>query len=64
MYEMIRKFEFINVRNDFHDKLKQDLEIIRSPKNVLTFADKSKSLYELPKESYEKLLHDNITQTY
>ena len=64
MYEMIRKIEFINVRNDFQDKLRQDLEIIRSPKNVLAFADKSKNLYELSKESYEKLLHDNITQTY
>ena len=25
MYEMIRKIEFIEIRNDFQDKLKQDL---------------------------------------
>ena len=61
---MIRKIEFIKVRNDFQDKLKQDLEIIRSSKSVLAFANKSTKLYELSKESYEKLLHDNITQTY
>ena len=30
MYEMIRKIEFIKVRNIFRDKLKQDLETIRS----------------------------------
>ena len=64
MYEMIRNIEFINVRNEFQDKLKQDLENIQSSKNILAFADKSTNLYELSKESYEKLLHDNITQTY
>ena len=61
---MIRKIEFIKVRNIFRDKLKQDLETIRSSKNLLAFADKSTNLYELSKESYEKLLHDSITQTY
>ena len=64
MYDIIRKIKFIKVRNDFQDKLKQDLETIRSSKNVLAFADKSTNLYELSKESYKKLLHDNITQTY
>ena len=29
MYEMIRKIEFIKVRNDFQDKLKQDLKTIQ-----------------------------------
>ena len=42
----------------------QHLEIIRSSKNVLAFGDKRTNLYELSKESYEKLLQDNITQTY
>ena len=53
-----------NVRNEFRDKLRQDLENIQSSKNILAFADKSTNLYELSKESYEKLLHDNIMQTY
>ena len=61
---MIRNIEFINVRNEFQDKLKQDLENIQSSKNILAFADKSTNLNELSKESYEKLLHDNITQAY
>ena len=64
MYEIIRKTEFAKVRNDFQDKVKQDLEIIRLSKNVLAFADTSSNLYELFKESNEKLLHDSITQTY
>ena len=64
LYEMIRNIEFINVRNKFQDKLKQDLENIRSSKNILALADKNTNVYELSKESYEKLLHDNIMQTY
>ena len=31
---------------------------------MLVFADKSTNLYELSRENYRKLLHDNITQTY
>ena len=31
---------------------------------MLAFADKSTHLYKLFKDSYEKLLHDSITQTY
>ena len=61
---MIRKIEYIKVKNDFQDHLKQDLETIKSSKNVLVFVDKSTNLYELPKENYEKLLHDSIPQTY
>ena len=57
---MIRKIEFIKIRDDFQDKLKQDLVTIRS-KNVLAFAEKSTNLYQPSKESYEKLLHNYIT---
>ena len=64
MYKMIRKIEFIKVRNGFQDKLKQDLETIRLSKNELAFADKSANSYELSKQSYEKLLHNSVTQTY
>ena len=31
---------------------------------MLVFADKSTNLYEVSREHYEKLLQDNITQTY
>ena len=64
MYYMIRNFEFTNIRNELLDHLNRDMESIRSSKNVLVFADKSKNLYELSRENYQKLLHDNITQTY
>ena len=64
MYGMIRNVEFTNVRNEFLDHPNRDIESIRSTKNVLVFADKSTNLYELSRENYQKLLHDNITQTH
>ena len=61
---MMRNVEFTNIRNEFLDYLNRDIESNRSSKNVLVFADKSTSLNELARENYQKLLHDNITQTY
>ena len=61
---MIRNVEFTNIRNEFLDHLNRDIESIQSSKKVLVFADKSTNLYVLSRENYQKLLHDNITQTY
>ena len=32
--------------------------------NVFVFADKTSNIYELPKDTYNKLLNENITKTY
>ena len=61
---MVRKIEFTSVRNDFQKKLQSDVQSIQSSNKLFVFADKSTNLYELTGEHYEKLLHDNITQTY
>ena len=37
---------------------------IKANKNVLTFADKTTNLYELSKDQYEKILTENITNSY
>ena len=63
LYDLIQKVEFTNVQNTFQQKLKKDVESIKSSNNMLIFADKSTNLYELSRDQYEKLLHDNITQT-
>ena len=52
------------MRNEFLNKLRKDVEDILSSKNILVFPDKSTSYYEVSREHYEKLLEDNITQTY
>ena len=44
MYDMIRNVKFTTIKNEFIDHLNRDIESIRSSKNVLVFADKSKSI--------------------
>ena len=63
LYDLIQKVEFTNVQNTFQQKLKKDIQSIKSSNNMLIFADKSTNLYELSRDQYEKLLYDNITQT-
>ena len=61
---MIKNIEFRNVNDTFQNKLQNDIrEINRNPKTI-TFADKSRNLYEIEKEEYNKLLMENITKTY
>ena len=64
LYELIKNIEFTNRRDDFQTQLRRDARDIRSSNNITVFADKSTNLYSIPKDEYEKLLRDNITQTY
>ena len=64
LYEMIRNIEFTHVHDSFQSQLRRDVRDIRSSENVLVFADKSTNLYEVDKDTYSKLLNDNITHTY
>ena len=44
IYDMIRKIEFTNVRNDFQKKLQSDVQSIQSSNKLFVFADKSTNL--------------------
>ena len=44
---MVRNIEFRNVRNDFQDKPKEDIDEIRSFIRLFVFATKSANLYEI-----------------
>ena len=57
-------FKFRRVRDDFQDKLKDDIKQINNSSKALTFADKTTNLYELDKTQYDKLLHQTVTKTY
>ena len=61
---MIKSIEVKTARNGFLKKLQTDVKTIRSSKDMLVFADKSTNLYKVSRQHYEKLLHDNIMQTY
>ena len=64
MFQLVDNVTFKQVRNAFQDKLKRDVKCINSSKNVLVFADKTRNVYEMGKDQYEKLLRENITKTY
>ena len=42
----------------------EDIRIIKNTKTTLTFADKTSSVYKVPKEQYEKLVSNVITTSY
>ena len=44
--------------------MKEDIKLISSSKNIFLSADKTKNFYEITKEDYEKVIHDNVTKKY
>ena len=62
--DLIQEVEFTNVQSNFQQKLRKDVQSIKSSNNILVFTYKRTNLYELSRDYYEKLLHDNITQRY
>ena len=64
LYKLIGKVEFMNTKNVFQKKLAEDIENIQSSKDMFVFVDKSTNLYQMSREKYRILLHDNITKTY
>ena len=61
---LINKIEFKTVRDQFQSKLKSDISKVKCSKNLFVFADKTSNIYELSKDSYDKLLAENVTKTY
>ena len=61
---MARSIEFKSVRNNFQSTLTEDINKIKSSRNLLVFPDKTTNLYEMPPDQYKTLLNNNITKTY
>ena len=64
MGKMIQNISFKTVRDDFQDMLKRDVAKIKSSQSVFVRADKTRNLYELGKDRYERLVTENITRHY
>lgn len=64
LFNMIKNIKFKTIKSDFLDELSNDLSMINNSSQVFAFADKTRNMYEMAKESYTKLLSDNITKTY
>ena len=61
---MIKNIQFKNIKNDFQNKLKEDINEIKNSNKIFVSADKSRNIYKMEKEEYNKLIHENITKTY
>ena len=64
LFEMIRTIEFRDYINPFQKQMSSDIKQIMSSEAVFVPADKTTNMYKLSRESYDKLLHDNITAEY
>ena len=65
LQKLVGNIEFGKAHNGFQDKLRKDINRIRSSSDaVFVKADKTRNLYQLPKTNYEKLLRENITKYY
>ncbi len=52
------------MENQFQTSLANDLKKINSSPNIFVFADKTRNIYETSLDTYNKLMHDNITKAY
>ena len=64
LVELIRNMKFRKIKNSFHEKLKEDIKLIKDSHKTMTFADKTSNMYRLTKEQYDKLIMNSITSTY
>ena len=62
--KLLENIKFRDTKNHFQENLANDLKKINSSDKILVFANKTRKIYETLLDTYNKLLHDNITKTY
>ena len=61
LLELIKSVKFKKVKKTKF--LGKDITSIKKSKNVFIFADKTRNIYDADKNTYKKLLTDNISKT-
>ncbi len=61
---LIENIQFRNTENQFQISLANGLKKINSSPNIFVFADKTRNIYETSLDTFNKLMHDNITKAY
>ena len=61
LYGVISDLEYTNFRYPFSRQLSQDFRKINNSNNIFLIADKTRNIYELSVDTYNKLLPDNVT---
>ena len=61
---IVNNIEFRKYTDNFQRKLHKEVSDIRGSKHLLVKADKTKNIYKLKIEEYNKLLESNVTRNY
>lgn len=64
LVKMVENIQFTKVHDQFLNNLSTDAKKINESPNVITFADKTRNIYEVKPGQYNKLLTEDITTTY
>lgn len=64
LVKMVENIQFTKVHDQFLSNLSTDAKKINESLNVMAFADKTRNIYEMKPDKYNKLLTENITATY
>ena len=64
MNHLISNLEFIDKQSPFQLKLSRDTKKLKCSNNLFVQADKTSNVYEIDKQTYTKLMLDNLTANY
>ena len=64
LVEMTQNIKFRKTKDTFQRTLNQDIKSVRSSNKAFFPADKTRNMYEIDKDTHDKLLHENITKSY
>ena len=64
LLKLAKNIEFRHVNSNFQSNLREQIQRIHETPEIIIKADKSRNLYSLPVDKYEKLLQDNNTSEY
>ena len=64
MNHLISNLEFIDKQSPFQLKLSRDTKKLKCSNNLFVQADKTSNVYEIDKQTYNKLMLDNLTANY
>ena len=64
LLKMIQNIKFCHVRDEFQNKLREDIDTIKKDEHLYIKADKTTNFYKVKPDEYYKLLDKNIHKEY
>lgn len=64
LVKLVEDIRFRKVEQQFQTDMENDLKTMKTSGDIIVKADKTKNLYKLSANQYDKLVHDNITKNY